>query len=61
MITGLQRLDIGDPLPISVPRAKGYNCGLVAILDKAETVEVYAKHQAHLEYVILTARAGVIC
>ncbi|OQU96747.1 hypothetical protein CLAIMM_02782 [Cladophialophora immunda] len=30
-------------------KAMGFNCGIVAILDKAEDVKVYAEHPAHLE------------
>jgi hypothetical protein len=46
-IPGLQRIDLNPPLPISASRAQGFDMGLVAILDKPETIEVYAKHPAH--------------
>ena len=49
MTVGLIRLDIGSPLPISAARVKGFDCGLVAVLDKPDTVKVYAEHPAHLE------------
>ncbi|KAL1997407.1 hypothetical protein VTN49DRAFT_847 [Thermomyces lanuginosus] len=48
-IPGLVSLETGPPLPISVPRAKGFDMGLVAVLEKKEDVEVYAGHPAHLE------------
>lgn len=38
------------PLPISVPRAKGFDMGLVAVLETAEHVATYGVHPAHLEY-----------
>ncbi|BAE56762.1 unnamed protein product [Aspergillus oryzae RIB40] len=50
-IPGLRSLKTNPPLPISVPRAKGFDMGLVAVLDKKEDVAVYAAHPAHLEYV----------
>ena len=50
-IPGLQRIDLNVPDPISAARAKGYNMGLVAILDKPETITVYAQHPAHMMYV----------
>jgi hypothetical protein len=58
-LTGLLRLDVGAPLPVSAARAKGYDSGLVAILDKPETVTVYAEHPAHLEYVLMNV--GDVC
>ena len=51
-IPGLRSLKTNPPLPISVPRAKGFDMGLVAVLDKKEDVAVYAAHPAHLEYVL---------
>lgn len=50
VLIGLVSLEAGPPLPISVPRAKGFDMGLVAVLEKKEDVEVYAGHPAHLEY-----------
>ena len=46
---GLTKLDFGPPLPISVPRAKGFDVGIVAVLEKADDVSVYIDHPAHLE------------
>jgi len=48
-IPGLISLEANKPLPISVPRAQGYNMGLVAVLEKKEDVATYAVHPAHLE------------
>ncbi|KAJ5247262.1 hypothetical protein N7468_002245 [Penicillium chermesinum] len=48
-IPGLRSIEAGQPLPISVPRAKGFDMGLVAILDSPEHVASYATHPAHLE------------
>ncbi|KAE8378611.1 hypothetical protein BDV26DRAFT_261194 [Aspergillus bertholletiae] len=48
-IPGLRSLKTNQPLPISVPRAKGFDLGLVAVLEKPEDVAVYAVHPAHLE------------
>jgi len=39
----------GTPLPISIPRAKGFDMGLVAVLETPEHVATYAVHPAHLE------------
>jgi hypothetical protein len=46
---GLVSLQAGQPLSISIPRAKGFDMGLVAVLEKAEDVAAYAVHPAHLE------------
>ncbi|KAI9367331.1 hypothetical protein BJX61DRAFT_547576, partial [Aspergillus egyptiacus] len=47
-IPGLVSLKAGGPLPICVPRAKGFNLALVAVLEKPEDVAAYAVHPAHL-------------
>ncbi|EKV06083.1 hypothetical protein PDIG_78610 [Penicillium digitatum PHI26] len=39
----------GPPLPISIPRAHGFDMGLVAVLETAEHIATYAVHPAHLE------------
>lgn len=49
--SGLISLHTNPPLPISVPRAKGFDMGLVAVLESPEHVASYATHPAHLEYV----------
>lgn len=46
---GLVSLQTGPPLPISIPRAQGYDMGMVAVLETAEHVATYAVHPAHLE------------
>ncbi|KAL4943181.1 hypothetical protein BDV06DRAFT_190661 [Aspergillus oleicola] len=48
-IPGLISLKAGPPLPICVPRAKGFDMGLVATLEKGSDLEGYAVHPAHLE------------
>ncbi|KAL3481882.1 hypothetical protein BJX99DRAFT_253008 [Aspergillus californicus] len=50
-IPGLVSLKANAPLPICVPRAKGFDMGLVAVLEKAEDVAAYGAHPAHLELV----------
>ena len=47
--SGLLKYDFGAPLPVTAARAKGYDMGLVAILEKPADVTVYAQHPAHLE------------
>ena len=46
---GLLKYDFGAPLPSTADRAKGYDMGLVAILEKPTDVSSYAQHPAHLE------------
>ncbi|EAW07574.1 uncharacterized protein ACLA_022880 [Aspergillus clavatus NRRL 1] len=48
-IPGLVSLKAGQPLPISVSRAKGFDMGLVAVMESPEHVASYATHPAHLE------------
>lgn len=50
--TGLVSMECGQPLPICLPRAQGFDMGLVAVLEKPEHVATYAVHPAHLEYVL---------
>lgn len=42
-------MDIGPPLAVTAARAKGYDMGLVAVLEKPEQVLPYGTHPAHLE------------
>lgn len=56
-IPGLISLKANQPLPICVPRAKGFDMGLVAVLESPQHVEGYAVHPAHLEYVSLAVYA----
>lgn len=37
-------------MPITASRAKGFDVGLVAVLDKPDTVPIYAAHDAHQPY-----------
>jgi hypothetical protein len=48
-IPGLISMECGQPLPICLPRAQGFDMGLVAVLEKPEHVATYAVHPAHLE------------
>ena len=49
-IPGLLKLSRNPPLPVSAGRAKGYDMGLVAVLERPEDVPIYAAHPAHQEY-----------
>ena len=42
-------MQTGPPLPISLPRAQGFDMGLVAVLETPEHVATYAVHPAHRE------------
>ncbi|KAH8120775.1 hypothetical protein ACSS6W_009880 [Trichoderma asperelloides] len=46
-VPGLLKISFGKPLPITASRAKGFDVGLVAVLDKPDTVPIYAAHDAH--------------
>jgi hypothetical protein len=46
-------VEANGPLPISVPRANGFDMCIVAVLEKPEDVASYAVHPAHLEYNLL--------
>lgn len=45
--TGLSKVDLNSPFPDTASRGKGYNFGVVALLDEPKTVKVYADHPAH--------------
>ncbi|EXJ81651.1 hypothetical protein A1O1_07716 [Capronia coronata CBS 617.96] len=47
-IPGLLKLEANAPLASTAHRSQGYNMGLVAVLEKADDVKVYADHPAHL-------------
>ena len=47
--TGLLDLQVGPGLAVSVPRAKGYDMGLVATLESVEDISPYGTHPAHQE------------
>ncbi|GJP90870.1 hypothetical protein AnigIFM56816_011771 [Aspergillus niger] len=48
-IPGLLEFHANPPLAMTASRAKGYDMGLVAILEKPSDLQVYATHPAHLE------------
>ncbi len=45
--TGLIKIDVGPPLESTASRAKGFDFGLIAFLEKPEDVKVYAEHPLH--------------
>lgn len=50
-LKGLLDLKCNPPMASTAHRSNGFNMGFVSILDKPESVSVYAAHPAHLEYV----------
>ena len=44
---GLVRVDVGPPLESTAHRAKGFDYGLISVLEKPEDVKVYAEHPEH--------------
>lgn len=40
-------MEFGPPLESTAARAKGFNAGLIAVLEKPEDVKVYAEHPVH--------------
>jgi len=55
---GLLKFDCAPPLAMTAQRAKGYDLGLVAVLEKPEDVPVYADHPAHQKYMFSTGLAS---
>ena len=45
---------VGSGLAVTAHRAKGYDMGLVATLEKVEDVTSYGLHPAHQEYELLS-------
>ena len=50
LVAGLVKIDIGAPLESTAARAKGFDFGLVALLEKPDDVKVYAEHPEHQKY-----------
>ena len=48
-MTGLRNFQAGRALVTTAHRAKGYEIGVVAILESAEAVTAYGLHPAHRE------------
>ncbi|KAJ0413413.1 stress responsive A/B barrel domain protein [Aspergillus carlsbadensis] len=48
-IPGLLEFYANPPLAMTASRAKGYDMGVVAILEKPEHVQTYGAHPAHQE------------
>ena len=50
-VPGLRSLEANTPHPSTAHRGQGFNMGLVAVLEKADDIKVYAEHPAHMECV----------
>ncbi|KAK4940588.1 hypothetical protein LTR10_019347 [Elasticomyces elasticus] len=48
-IPGLQSVELNKPHPSTAHRSQGFDFGLVAVFDKAETIKVFADHPVHLQ------------
>ncbi|ORY26973.1 hypothetical protein BCR39DRAFT_246027 [Naematelia encephala] len=48
-VPGLISVESGHGLVSTLHRGKGYNYGVVAILEKGDDVAVYAAHPSHLK------------
>ncbi|PGH17182.1 hypothetical protein AJ79_01320 [Helicocarpus griseus UAMH5409] len=46
-VPGLREMHNNPPLTMTASRAKGFNMGLMAILEKPDDVPVYAAHPSH--------------
>jgi hypothetical protein len=51
---GLLKLDLSPPLLVTAHRAKGFDLGLVAVLQSPEDVMIYGEHPAHQKYVLFS-------
>ena len=47
-VIGLRSIKIGPPHPSTAHRGKGFDMAVVAVLEQAEDIKVYAEHPAHL-------------
>ncbi|KIW37909.1 uncharacterized protein PV06_09888 [Exophiala oligosperma] len=47
-VPGLIKMESNTPHPSTAHRGQGFNMGLVATLEKADDIKVYADHPAHL-------------
>ena len=52
VIPGLKSFHLGPPLTSTAHRARGYDMGLITVLDTEEQVLAYASHPAHQVYVL---------
>ncbi|KAF2757704.1 hypothetical protein EJ05DRAFT_476918 [Pseudovirgaria hyperparasitica] len=48
-IPGLHSLKVGPPHASTAHRSQGFNVAVIAVLDGADTIKVYAEHPVHLE------------
>ncbi|KAK2784870.1 hypothetical protein FQN52_008806 [Onygenales sp. PD_12] len=46
-VPGLREMHTNPPMAITAARAKGFDMGLVAILEKPEDLPVYGAHSSH--------------
>ncbi|KAF2480808.1 hypothetical protein BDY17DRAFT_302428 [Neohortaea acidophila] len=46
-IPGLREMAVAPPLESTAHRGQGFNLGLVATLEKASDVKIYAEHPVH--------------
>lgn len=51
MLTGLLDLRAASPLELTAPMAKGFDMGVVCLLDYLESLATFFTHPAHKEYV----------
>ncbi|CAF9924263.1 MAG: hypothetical protein HETSPECPRED_005547 [Heterodermia speciosa] len=49
-VPGLRDFQVGPALAVTAHRAKGYDMGVVAILENVEDMPGYGLHPAHREY-----------
>ncbi|KAL7906618.1 hypothetical protein GGI35DRAFT_458511 [Trichoderma velutinum] len=47
-IPGLISLSANPPVPLSASRSKGFDMGIVAVLESSEYLGSYSAHPAHL-------------
>jgi hypothetical protein len=48
-VPGLQKIVVGPPHRSTAFRAQGFDLGVIATLNKAETIKIYAEHPEHLK------------
>ncbi|PGH29972.1 hypothetical protein GX50_07272 [[Emmonsia] crescens] len=46
-VPGLREIHNNPPVAMTASRAKGYDMGLLAILEKPDDLSVYAEHPSH--------------
>jgi hypothetical protein len=51
VFTGLIDLQAGSPIELTAPMAKGFDMGVVVVLDYVESLATFFTHPSHDEYV----------